>query len=53
MGTTCAPLVADLRLFCYEGDLMLSLSVNNQVGVIEAFNLMAVLAFFVITMRLI
>ena len=39
MGTTCAPLVADLRLFCYERDLMLYLSVNNQDSVIEAFNI--------------
>ena len=29
MGTNCAPLVADLFLFCYEGDFMLSLSDNN------------------------
>ena len=28
MGTNCAPLVADLVLFCYERDLMLSLSDN-------------------------
>ena len=26
MGTNCAPLVADLVLFCYERDIMLSLS---------------------------
>ena len=26
MGTNCAPLVADLFLFCYERDFMLSLS---------------------------
>ena len=38
MGTNCAPLVADLFLFCYERDFMLSLSVNNQSDVIEAFN---------------
>ena len=36
MGAYCAPLVADL--FCYERDLMLSLSDNNQTGIIEAFN---------------
>ena len=35
---SCAPLVADLFLFCYERDFMLSLSENNQSGVIEAFN---------------
>ena len=38
MGTNCAPLVADLFLFCYERDFMLSLSDNNQVNIIEAFN---------------
>ena len=38
MGTNCAPLVADLFLFCYERDFMLSLSEDNQSGVIEAFN---------------
>ena len=37
MGTNCAPLVADLFLFCYERDLMLYLSDNNQTNVIEAF----------------
>ena len=26
MGTNCAPLVADLFLFCYERDFMVSLS---------------------------
>ena len=30
MGTNCAPLVADLFLFCYERDFMLSLSEENQ-----------------------
>ena len=38
MGTNCAPLVADLFLFCYERDFMLSLSDANQSKVIEAFN---------------
>ena len=38
MGTNCAPLVADLFLFCYERDFMLSLSEDNQHDVIEAFN---------------
>ena len=37
MGTNCAPLVADLYLFCYEIDFMLSLSEDNQSDVIEAF----------------
>ena len=38
MGTNCAPLVADLFLFCYERDFMTSLSDNNQADIIEAFN---------------
>ena len=38
MGTNCAPLVADLVLFCYKRDFMLSLSDDNQSEVIEAFN---------------
>ena len=38
MGTNCAPLVADLFLFCYERDFMLSLSDQNQTDIIEAFN---------------
>ena len=38
MGTNCAPLVADLFLFCYERNFMLSLSDNNQADIIEAFN---------------
>ena len=35
MGTNCAPLVADLFLFCYERDFMLSLSDNNQSVIID------------------
>ena len=38
MGTYCAPLVADLFLFCYERDFMKSLSWENQADNIEAFN---------------
>ena len=34
MGTNCAPLAADLFLFCYERDFMLSLSDNNQTDII-------------------
>ena len=37
MGTNCASLVEDLFLFCYERDVMLSLSDNNQAVVIESF----------------
>ena len=37
-GTNCAPLVADLLLFWFKRDFMLSLSDNNQADIIEAFN---------------
>ena len=35
MCTNCAPLVADLFLFCYERDFMLSLSDSNQSDIIK------------------
>ena len=38
MGTNCALLVADLFLFCYERDVMMSLSDDKQADVIDAFN---------------
>ena len=38
MGTTCAPLAADLFLFYYERDFMMSLSDYKQADVIDAFN---------------
>ena len=38
MGTNCAPLVADLFLFSYERDFMMSLSDDKQADVIDAFN---------------
>ena len=38
MDTNCAPLVADLFLFSYERDFMLSLSGDNQTDIIEPFN---------------
>ena len=37
MGTNCAPLVADLFLFCFERDFMTSLSDVKQAETIEAF----------------
>ena len=42
MGTNCAPLVADLLLFCYERDFMTShfmasFSDVKQAEIIEAF----------------
>ena len=33
MGTSCAPLVADLFLFCYERDFMMSLSDDKQADI--------------------
>ena len=38
MGTNCSPLVANLFLLCYERDIMMSLSDDKQVDVIDAFN---------------
>ena len=38
MGTHCAPLVADLFLFCYERDFMMYLSDDKQADIIMAFN---------------
>ena len=38
MDTNCAPLVADLFLFCYERDFIMSLSDDKQADVIDAFN---------------
>ena len=37
MGKNCAPLVADLVLFCYERDFMTSHSGVKQAEIIEAF----------------
>ena len=39
MGTNCAPLEANLFLFCYERDSMTSVSNDNQADIIEAFDL--------------
>ena len=38
MGTNCAPLVADLFLFCYERDFMTSLSDDKQADIIHDSN---------------
>ena len=38
MGTSCAPLVADLFLFCYERHFRKSVSPENRADIIEAFN---------------
>ena len=38
IDTYCAPLVADLFLYCYERDVLDSLNHDNQADVIDAFN---------------
>ena len=38
MGLICAPLVADLFLFCYERDFMMSISDDKQADIIDALN---------------
>ena len=38
MGTNCAPVDADLFLFCYERDFMMSLSEDKQSDIIDSFN---------------
>ena len=38
MGTKCAPLVANLFLFCYENDFMMSPSDDKQADIVDAFN---------------
>ena len=38
MGTICAPLVAELFLFCYERDFMMSISDYKQADNSNAFN---------------
>ena len=38
MGTNCVPLVANLFLFRYERDFMMSLSDDKQPDIIDAFN---------------
>ena len=38
MGTNCAPLIADLLLFCYERDFMLSLNSDSESTIIDNFN---------------
>ena len=38
IGTNCAPLVADLFLFCSERDFMKSLTKEKRYDLIDAFN---------------
>ena len=37
--TNCAPLIADLFLFCYKRNFMTSLPDDNQADIIRTFNL--------------
>ena len=39
MGTFCAPIIADLFLFCYERDFMSFLSDEKDAEIIQAFKL--------------
>lgn len=38
MGSSCAPLIADLLLYCYERDFMLELSKQQENNLIDSFN---------------
>ena len=38
MGTNCAPLIADLFLFCYERDFMSNLHKSKWYDLIDMFN---------------
>ena len=38
MGLNCAPLIADLFLFCYERDFMSNLHKSKQYDIIDMFN---------------
>ena len=38
MSTNCALLVADVFMFCYERDFMMSLSRDKHADIIGAFN---------------
>ena len=38
MGTNCAPLIADLFLYCYERDFMSDLQKSKRFGLIDMFN---------------
>ena len=39
IGTNCATLVADVFLFCYQRDFIMSLSKDKQADVNEVFNI--------------
>ena len=42
VGTNCAPLIADLFLFCYERDFMMSLSYDKQADIIDTYNTISI-----------
>ena len=39
MGTKCAALIADLLLFCFERDFIVSLSYNKEAEIIKHLTL--------------
>ena len=39
MGTNCAPIVADLNLFCYERDFMMSLTIVGRLIILMLLTL--------------
>ena len=39
MGTNCAPLIADLFLYCYERDFMSNLQKSKRFDLIDKFNI--------------
>ena len=39
MGSNYAPLVANVFLFCYDRDFMMSLSDDKKANIIDAFNI--------------
>ena len=38
MGTNCAPIIADLFLYCYERDFMSNLQKSKRFDLIDKFN---------------
>ena len=38
MGTNCAPLIADLFLYCFERDFMTKLQKSKRTDLIDMFN---------------
>ena len=38
MGIDCTPVVADLFLFCYDRNFVMSLSDDKQADIIDVFN---------------